>query len=202
MDWLTVAIRTAGIERTLDAGQTLFRTGTRVMGLYEVVSGTVRLARVSPGGTETVLFSAKAGDTLAEASLFSATYRCDAIASTNATVRLYSKASLFAEFQRDTKVAQAFMAMLAQQIMSLRTSIYRRSLRSARDRIRHYLAINVGADGRTVTLTTTLKDLAHELGLTHEALYRTLSEMASDGEIKRSNGRIKILTLKRLLPCF
>jgi CRP/FNR family transcriptional regulator, dissimilatory nitrate respiration regulator len=200
MTWITPAIRAAGIERTLNAGQSLFRMGTRVAGLYEVMSGEVRMARVSPAGSEAVLFVAKAGDTLAEASLYSATYQCDAIASTKATVRLYPKASVLAEFQRDPKVAQAFMSMLAHQVMSLRTGLQRRNIRSARDRVRHYLALNVGPDGRTVVLTTTLKDVARELGLTHEALYRTLSEMASDGEIKRSDRKITIRAANRLLP--
>ena len=200
MTWMTTAIRAAGIERTLNAGQTLFRVGSRVAGLYEVMSGKIRLVRVSPAGSEAVLFVATAGDTLAEASLFSATYHCDAIASTKATVRLYPKAAILVEFQRDSKVAQAFTAMLAQQIMSLRTRLQRRNIRSARDRVRHYLALNVGPDGRTVTLATTVKDLASELGLTHEALYRTLSEMASDGEIGRSDRKITILAANRLSP--
>ena len=200
MTWVTSAIRAAGIERTLNAGQTLFRVGSRATGLYEVVSGKVRLVRVSPAGSEAVLFVASAGDTFAEASLYSATYHCDAIASTKATVRLYPKATVLAEFQRDPKVAQAFMAMLAQQVMSLRTGLQRRNIRSARDRVRHYLALNVGPDGRTVTLVTTVKDLAHDLGLTHEALYRTLSEMASDGEIKRSDRKITIRAANRLSP--
>jgi hypothetical protein len=64
--------------------------------------------------------------------------------------------------------------------MSLRTRLEQRNLRSARDRVHHYPALNVGSDDCTVTLTTTLKDLAHELGLTHEAVYRTLSQMASE----------------------
>jgi CRP-like cAMP-binding protein len=38
----------------------------------------------------------------------------------------------------------------------------------------------------------TLKDLATELGLTHEALYRTLADMAADGEIERLDGKIKL----------
>jgi CRP-like cAMP-binding protein len=46
---------------------------------------------------------------------------------------------------------------------------------------------------RTVVLTGTLKDLAAELGLTHEALYRTLAEMASRGEIERRRQTIRLL---------
>jgi hypothetical protein len=36
-----------------------------------------------------------------------------------------------------------------------------------------------------------VKDLAAELGLTHEALYRTLADMSADGEIARLDGKIQ-----------
>ena len=57
----------------------------------------------------------------------------------------------------------------------------------------HYLAVNADPRMRTVVLTGTLKDLAAELGLTHEALYRTLAEMASRGEIERRRQTIRLL---------
>jgi len=99
---------------------------------------------------------------------------------------------MLAEFERNPKAAQAFMAMLAHQVMSLRTRLEQRNIHSARDRVRHYLALNAGADGRTVIVRGTLKDLATELGLTHEALYRTLADMAAAGEIERLKGKIRL----------
>jgi CRP/FNR family transcriptional regulator, dissimilatory nitrate respiration regulator len=191
-DWLSAAIRAGAIDRRLRRGEALFHAGDPAVGLFEVLKGKVRLVRVDPSGREAVLQVAGAGETLAEASLFSETYHCDAIATAAAVVRLYPKAVLFAELARDPKLAQAFTAMLARQVMSLRTRLERRNIHSARDRIRHFLAVNVGADGRSVTLAGNLKELAAELGLTHEALYRTLARMEEDGEIKRSGGTIRI----------
>jgi CRP/FNR family transcriptional regulator, dissimilatory nitrate respiration regulator len=192
-DWLRRTVQAARIERTLKTGQVLFRAGQRSAGLYEVIAGEVRLVRVDRAGREAVLHTASAGETLAEASLFAASYHCDAVAMTEAVVRLYPKATLLAEFERDPKVAQAFTAMLARQVMNLRTRLEQRNIHSARDGIRHYLALNAGADGRTVKIQGTLKNLAIELGLTHEALYRTLAEMAAAGEIGRLKGRIRLL---------
>jgi CRP-like cAMP-binding protein len=191
-EWLPSAVRMAGVERALKAGQSLFRQGGRTAGLYEVVGGRVRLARMDRSGREVVLHSAAAGETIAEASLFSSIYHCDAIATTSAVVRLYPKAVVLAEFQRNPKAAQAFMAMLARQIMNLRTHLERRNIRSARERIRHYLAVNAGANGSTVALAGTFKELAADLGLTHEALYRALARMEAEGEIKRVGSTIKI----------
>lgn len=193
--WIPPSIRAAGIERSLQASQTLFRMGGRTTGLYELVSGNVRLVRVDSTGHEAVLFAATPGDTLAEASLFSARYHCDAIASTRAVVRFYPKPAILAEFQHNPEVAQAFMAALARQVMGLRTRLQLLNIRSARDRIRDYMALNAGP-GQTVSLPGTLKDLAADLGLTHEALYRTLASMAARGEIERSPGKLRALTFR------
>jgi CRP-like cAMP-binding protein len=189
-DWLTQAICASAVERTLKAGQTLFRTGARTVGLYQIVKGKVRLTRVDRSGREAVLQVAVSGDTLAEASLFSSNYLCDAIAMTDAVVRLYPKVVLIDELERNPRVAQAFTAMLAHQVMTLRARLEQRNIHSARDRVRHYLAVNADPSGRTVKLSGTLKDVAAELGLTHEALYRTLAEMSAEGEIERHKDMI------------
>ena len=193
IDWLSAAVPGAAKERTLKAGQTLFRRGDRTSGLYEIVKGQVRLVRVSPGGREAVLHVAVAGDTMAEASLFAATYLCDAIATTDAVVRLYPKAAVLAELDRNPKAARKFAAVLARQVMTLRTRLEQRNIRAARDRVSHYLTVSNDVDGRMVVLPGTLKDVASELGLTHEALYRTLAEMEADGEIERRKGAIRLL---------
>lgn len=191
-DWLSSAVRAAAVERRLEPGQALFHTGGKTSGFYEVVSGTVRLVRVDRDGREAVLQAAGAGETLAEASLFSPAYHCDAIAATEAVVRFYPKAVLLAALERDPEMAKAFAAMLARQVMTLRTRLERRNIHSARERVRHYLTVNAGADGSTVVLPGTLKDLAADLGLTHEALYRTLARMQAAGEITRAGSVIRL----------
>lgn len=192
-DWLPKSVRDAGVDRVLSPGDFLFRVDTPTKGLFEVVEGRIKLVRIAPAGRETILYAASAGDFVAEASLFSPTYHCDAIATTDSVVRLYPKGSLFDAFREDPTAAQSFMGMLAREIMSLRTKLEQRNIHTARDRVRHYLMLNAEADGRTVVLSGTLKDLAGELGLTHEALYRTLAEMATDAEIERLKGKIKLI---------
>jgi len=193
-DWLPAAARLAAVDRKLKAGESLFHLGDKTSGLYEVLAGRVRMTRVDRSGRETVLYVSGAGETFAEASLFSPAYHCDAIASTDAVVRLYPKAAVLEAFAKDRKAAQAFTATLARQLMDLRTRLEQRNIRSARERLRHFLALNTGPDGHTVTLRGTVKDLAAELGLTHEALYRTLAALERAGEIRRAKGKI---TLRR-----
>lgn len=191
-EWLAPVIRAASSERKLKAGEALFRQGDKTGNVFAIVAGRIRLARVDRAGHEVVLHVAGAGETVAEASLYSPRYHCDAIASTDAVVRFYPKAAVLAAFAQDPKLAQTFTATLARQVMDLRTRIEQRNIRSARERLRHYLSVNAEADGRHVTLPGTLKDLAAELGLTHEALYRTLAALERAGAIKRAKGRITL----------
>jgi CRP-like cAMP-binding protein len=197
-DWLPAAAQSAAIDRKLKAGEPLFRLGDKTGGLFEVIAGRVRMTRVDRSGRETVLYVASPGETVAEASLFSAVYHCDAIASSDAVVRVYPKTAVLSAFAREPKAAQAFTATLARQVMGLRTRLAQRDIRSARERLRHFLALNVGADGRTVELRGTVKDLAAELGLTHEALYRTLAVLERGGEIRRTPGKITLTRRRRL----
>ena len=83
-DWLPAAVRAAAIDRKLKSGEALFRLGDKTAGLCEVLAGRVRMARVDRSGHEIILYVAGPGETLAEASLFSPAYHCDAIASTDA----------------------------------------------------------------------------------------------------------------------
>jgi CRP/FNR family transcriptional regulator, dissimilatory nitrate respiration regulator len=192
-EWMPPGARAAAKDRKLKAGEVLFRLGDKTMGLCEVITGRIRLARVDRSGHEVVLHVAGAGETLAEASLFSPQYHCDAIASTNAAVRVYPKREVLAAFESNPKAARAFSAALAHQVMDLRTRIEQRNIRSARERVRHYLALNAKTNGRVFELRGTLKDLAAELGLTHEALYRTLAALERSGEIRRNHNKITLL---------
>lgn len=191
-DWMPTGVRAAAKDRELKAGEVLFRLGDKTIGLCEVMAGRVRLARFDRSGHEVVLHVAGAGETLAEASLFSPQYHCDAIASTKATVRVYPKREVLAAFERNPKAARAFSAALAHQVMDLRTRIEQRNIRSARERVRHFLTLNAKAR-RIFELRGTLKDLAAELGLTHEALYRTLAALERSGEIRRDHSKITLL---------
>src|SRR5215831_4162292 len=100
-DWLPAEIQSSGIKRKLVAGQMLFDQGDATVGVYEVVSGKVWQVRIDPKGRDVVVGIAGPGEMIAEASLFSRTHDCAATALTNAVVRLYRKATLLAQLERD-----------------------------------------------------------------------------------------------------
>jgi DNA-binding Lrp family transcriptional regulator len=67
---------------------------------------------------------------------------------------------------------------------------WRSNIHSARARVLNRLALAADPKTRTARLNGTLMDLAAEIGLTHEALYRTLAALEKDGAIARNGARI------------
>ena len=187
MDWLPKSVREASQLRKLGVDEHLFRKGDAVFGIFEVIKGRLSLVRHNPEGRKIVIHSSSEGSLFAEAALFRKEYHCDAIAEEETEVLVFDKDAMFLAFRNDPELAENFMAVLARQVQSLRAKLEQRSIRSARQRLINHLLISAEEDGLTVHLKGTLKDLAVELGLTHEALYRTLAKLEKDSLVERTS---------------
>jgi CRP/FNR family transcriptional regulator, dissimilatory nitrate respiration regulator len=159
VDWIPNEITAAARQRTLQAGENLFRQGDQTYGIFAIENGRVQMVRYDIHGRSLVLFTATKGELFAEAALFSETYHCDAVAVTEATVRIYPRSILLSLLGRDPTVAQKFIALLAREVMSLRTRLEVLNIRSASERVLRHLSIAAGLDGRTVELSATLKEM-------------------------------------------
>lgn len=190
--WIPAEACRAARRLVLSPEETLFRSGDEPKALFVVESGEIRLTRVDPAGREIILFRAHDGDLLAEAALFSEVYHCDATAAAPSVVRVLPKVVLLEAFDRDPRAARGFMAMLARQVMSLRTRLENRNLKTARDRVLHHLALH--AEGGSVAIVGNLKAMAAELGLSHESLYRTLASLEAERAIARTRQEIRLLS--------
>ena len=176
----------------LQPAQTLFRAGAPPRYIHFIEEGAVRLVRHGRQGEEVVLHDARPGEFLAEASLDSARYDCDALATQPSVILRASKA----DFQRllvdNADFARIWMALLAAQLRTARARIERLSLRSAEERIRHLLLSEGRGPRCELEIAGSLKELARRLGLTHESLYRTLARMQKDGFIDREGLRLRL----------
>ncbi len=189
-DWLPAGLRHQATLRRLAAGEALFHQGDRVAAVFAVEQGKVQLIRHAIDGRRVVLHTAWPGELFAEAALFADFYHCDAVAMVASRVGVFPKRALLAAFRTDAALAEKFMAALARQIHVLRNRLEERNIRSARARVLNRLALAAEPRTRTVRLDGTLMDLAVEIGLTHEALYRTLAALEKDGTLTRDGARI------------
>ena len=189
LDWLSTSMRSGSRARMLEAGEALFRQGTRATAIFEVEQGRLKMIR-HVDNRPVVVHTARSGELFAEAALFAPIYLCDAVAAVACRIRVYPKREVLAAFRGDPALAERFMSVLSHQIHGLRAQLEERNIRSARKRLLHRLALAAGPDGRTMHLEGTLMDLASEIGLTHEVLYRTLAELESEGVISRTRATI------------
>lgn len=192
LDWIPNEVTAATRRRTLQAGESLFHQGDQTYGIFVIEKGRVQMIRHDSHGRSLVLFTAAEGDLFAEAALFSETYHCDGVAVTEATVRIYPRSPLLSLLGRDHAAAQKFMALLAREVMSLRTHLEILNIRSASERVLRHLSIAAGPDGHTIEVSGTLKEMANELGLAQEVLYRTLADLETQGLIERADHLIKL----------
>lgn len=194
-DWLAAVPAVRSTVRSLAAGETLFRQGDPTVAIFAVEDGLVRLVRHTVEAQPVVLHVARRGALFAEAALFSGDYHCDAVAALPSRIRAYPKPDLLAAFRADPALAERFMALLARQVQGLRARLEERNIRSASTRLLHHIALAAGPDGRTMRLDGTLSDLAAEIGLTREALYRALAKLEKAGAIRRSATAITLQTI-------
>ena len=139
-----------------------------------------------------ILHTARRGEFFAEASLFAETYHCDAVAVAPSRIRVYPKAKVMEALRTDPLLATAFMARLAHQLQELRARMELRSIRSARERVLQYLRLRADLDGRSIAIEGQLQDIAAEIGITREALNRTLATLEAEGFITREGSAIAL----------
>jgi CRP/FNR family transcriptional regulator, dissimilatory nitrate respiration regulator len=157
-------------EQQLAGGRYLFREGDRILSLFVVAAGAVRLIRALPHGNQLTLQRAGPGAILAEASLFADRYHCDATAIEASLVRVIPLRRVKAALKLDASLASDFTRHLAQEIQRSRAQTEILSLKSVAERVDAWIALNGDLPARGGW-----RQIASEIGITPEALYRELA---------------------------
>jgi CRP/FNR family transcriptional regulator, dissimilatory nitrate respiration regulator len=182
-DPLPASLESGSTVRVLAPGELLFRQGNPAAAIYKVESGRLHLIRRTVDDHLVILHTARRGEFFAEASLFAEAYHCDAVAAVQSRVRVYQKAMVMDALRTDPALAEAFMARLAHQLQEIRARMELRNIRSARERVLQYLRLRV--HNRSIAVEGQLQDIAAEIGITREALYRTLAALEAEGCLTR-----------------
>jgi CRP-like cAMP-binding protein len=167
-----------GKVRSLMAGEFLFHQGDTVESMFLLLEGEVHLIRHQTDGSHITLQRARVGAVLAEASLFSGCYHCDAVASKVVRLLVFSKSIVLARLQTDTAFAQGWLAYLAHEVQQARFRSEVLSLKTVAAKLDAWL----NWQGEGLPAKGEWKGLAGQLGVSPEALYR---------ELARRGGRYK-----------
>jgi len=162
---LPLSLEAGSVIRELGAGEVLFEQGDRAAAIYKVESGRLRLVRRTVDDHLVILHTACRREFFAEASLFAATYHCDAVAAEPSRIRVYPKAKVMEALRTDPVLAPAFMARLAHQLQELRARMELRSIRSAREHVLQYLRLRADLDRRSIAIEGQLQYIAAEIGI-------------------------------------
>lgn len=159
-----------GRDFGLTTGETLFASGQAVARMYMVRSGRVHLQRHTTHGAHMVLQNAGPGAVIAEASAYSPRYHCDAVAAEDTVVAGLPKERFLSDLAREPALAESWAALLARGIQAARLRSEIRSLPRVVDRLDAWFG-----EGNALPERGRWQEVAAELGVTREALYRELS---------------------------
>ncbi len=170
-------------------GERLFAQGQVPVRMYYVARGEVVLQRLGIQGENLVLQRVRQGF-VAEASLESPRYHCDALVTAAGELVALPLGKVRQALAADAAFATRWIGMLNQELKRLRAQCERLSLVGVQARVLHL--IETQGEGGCLPLRASLKSIAAEIGVSHEALYRTLATMQAQGLLHRVDGQLRL----------
>ena len=166
------------------AGELLFSRGSEVSHLFLVESGLVHLIRYQESGAPTVMQRARAGDIVAEASLFADQYHCDASAVSDGAVTRFSIAAVRRRLAEDAGFARAYAEHLAHEVHRMRVRSEIMGMKTVAARLDAWRTLNPWpAKGHWSAV-------ADDIGVSREALYREIAKRKPGASARAPGGSI------------
>lgn len=176
-----------GRLKTFAARESIFAEGEDCKGFYLVLSGAVKLFKLSADGREHVLHLVWPGETFAEASLFSGgSYPAHAEAIRLTRALLFPRAPFLTLLQDSPDVSMRLMGGMAMWLRRLVDQVEFLALKDASSRLAKYLEEEAVQD--RVELQAPKSVVASHLGMSPETLSRLFYKLEGLGAI-RVNGR-------------
>ena len=195
-------IRAIASLKQIKKKEILFSDGEETRGFYVIVSGRVKLFKVSPEGKEQILHIVSAPDAFAEAALFlEGTYPAFAEAMTDGQLLYFPKRDFIQLIEKNPQLSINMIVTLSHFLKRFASLIEELSLKEVSSRIAKYLvdlSLKLSKGGKSpkeVELDLSKTQLALKLGTISETLSRTLAKMKTKGiiDVKKN----KIIILKR-----
>ena len=189
------------IGRSYVRGQIIFSDGDEGAGFYAILSGRVKVFRLSPEGKEQIYHVFGAGETFGEVSVFSGQgFPAFAKALVATEAIFFPRDAFMGLIRGDLSLALNMLAVLSTRLRRFAAMIEDLSLKEVPGRLAAYLLFLSEKEGNMpeLALDVTKGQLASLLGTVPETLSRILTRMARQGLIRIRGGRIRILDRKLL----
>ena len=198
-------IRAIAIPKQVGKKEVLFSEGREAKGFYVILSGKIKLYKISPEGKEQILHVVSAPDAFAEAALFlEGTYPAFAEALMDSQLLFFPKRDFIQLIEKNPQLSINMIVSLSHFLKKFASLIEELSLKEVSSRIAKYLidlSLKQSKEGkgpREVELDLSKTQLASKLGTISETLSRTLAKMKAKGIIDVKKNRILILNRETL----
>jgi CRP/FNR family transcriptional regulator, dissimilatory nitrate respiration regulator len=183
---------------TAHAGEVLFREGDKCEGFYLVLSGSVRVFKLSPDGRERILHIARAGQSFAEAAMFGpGVYPAFAEATEDSRLILVRREPFLLMLSRQPETCLRVFESLSRWLRRLLDQLESETFLNARAKLANFLlreARRLSPNARTCRfeLTQPKKDVASQLGMAAETFSRALADLEDRSMIQVSGRQIDV----------
>lgn len=188
-------------EQSCRRGTSLFMEGDEGDGFYVVLSGRVKIFKLSAEGKEQTLHLFGAGEPFGEVALFAGKrFPANAEAMEDGRVLFFPREAFAGLIRENPSVAMNLLALLSVRLRRFTALIEDLSLKEVPGRFSAYLLyLSRERDGGLeLDLDVTKAQLASLLGTIPETLSRILSRLSRQGLIESDGRKIRILDRRRL----
>lgn len=195
------ALDTLGSICHFRRGKTIFGEGEEVGCSYKIVSGAVRLSRVTESGRRQIVEFRTAGDFVGFEWNGQYAFSAEAVRDVVAVRFIRTRVDRLVEERSD--VRESMVALIREELRAAHEHLITLGCQGAKERVASFLLQLVRKarlnDGETLEIELGRQDMADYLGLTLETISRTLSEFKRIGAIGLPGRRqIKILSKAKL----
>lgn len=186
--------------KSYKAGEILFSEGEACTGLYIVVTGRIRIYKMSVNGREQVLSVEGAGASVAELPVFDGgSYPASASAIEKTAALFVSRADLRAICLEKPEVSLKMLQVVGARLRRLVGIIEELSFTTVRHRLISWLLREASSEGHpgkhgvVFSLNTSHQELAAQIGTVRELVSRNLARLQAQSFIEMNGREITIL---------
>jgi CRP/FNR family transcriptional regulator, dissimilatory nitrate respiration regulator len=182
-------------EKRFTPSQTIFSEGDEGEGFYIVISGRVKIFKMSPDGREQILHILGPGEIFGEVPVFAgARFPANAGTMEESRVFYFSRNALVSLIEKNPSIAMGMLSVLSRRLRMFASLIDDLSLKEVPGRLASYLLYLSKKEKGSgdIELDITKGQLASLLGTIPETLSRILAKMSAQGIIESNGPRIKI----------
>ena len=188
-------------DQTFGKGEAIFSEGEDADGFYVVITGRVKIFKLSADGKEQILHFFGPGEPFGEVPVFTGQhFPASAEVMEESRVFFFPRKSFVDLIKRNPSLALNMLAILSKRLRRFAALIDDLSLKEVPGRLAAYLLYlsdqNRGA--KVLELAVTKAQLASLLGTIPETLSRILGKLSSQGLIESDGRRIRIMDREAL----